>query len=48
MKALEGYYINLAAAAINKISVLDQLVTNNAKLAATNEDLVAMVKKLSN
>ena len=43
MKALEGYFNNLAAAAINKISVLEQLVTNNAKLAATNKDLVVIV-----
>ena len=48
MKDLEGYFYNLAAAAINKKSVLEKLVTNKSKLAATNEDLVAMVKKLSN
>ena len=47
MKDLEGYLDNLAASAINKKSVLEQLVTNNAKLTATNEDLVAIVKKLS-
>ena len=48
MKALEGYLGNLAAAAINEKSVLEQLVANKSKLAATNEDLVAMVKKISN
>ena len=47
MKALEGYFDNLAAAAVNKKSVLEQLVANNTKLAATNENLVAMVKKLT-
>ena len=45
MKALEVYFGNLVAAVINDKSVLKQLVTNNAKLAATNEDLVAIVKK---
>ena len=47
MKALEGYFNNLAAAVVNKKSVLEQLVVNNTKLAATNENLVAMVKKLT-
>ena len=44
MKALEVYFDNLAAINNNKKSVLDQLVTNNANLAATNEYLVAIVK----
>ena len=44
MKALEGYFDNLVAAAVNKKSVLEQLVANNNKLAATNEELVAIVK----
>ena len=48
MKALEGCFYNLAAVVINEKSVLVQLVTNNSKLAATNEDLVAMVKNLAN
>ena len=48
MKAIEGYFDNLAAAAVNKKSVLKKLVTNNTKLAATNENLVAIVKKLTN
>ena len=48
MKSLKRYFDNLSAAATNDKSVLEQLVANNAKLAATNEDLVAIVKKLSN
>ena len=44
MNSIEGYFDNLAAAAIMNKSVLDQLVAKNSKLAATNEDLVAMVK----
>ena len=48
MKALEGYFDNLAAAAVNEKSVLEQLVENNTKLAATNKNLVAIVKKLTN
>ena len=48
MKALEGYFYNLAAAAINYKSVLDKLMANNAKIAAINKDLVAIVKQLSN
>ena len=48
MKALEGYFNNLAAAAVNEKSVLEQLVMNNTKLAVTNKHLVAMVKKLTN
>ena len=48
MKSLEGYSDKLAATAISEKSVLEQLVTNNSKLAATNKDLVAMAKKLSN
>ena len=45
---LEGYFDNLAAAGFNKKSVLEQLPENNTKLAATNEDLVAIVKKWTN
>ena len=48
MKDLEGYFNNLAVAVINNKSVLEQQVANNAKLAATNENLVAIVKQLSN
>ena len=45
MKAVKWYFDNLAATTINEKSVLNQLVANNAKLAATNKDLVAIVKK---
>ena len=48
MKALEGYLNNLAAVAVNKKSFLYQLAENNTKLDATNENLVAIVKKLTN
>ena len=44
MKDIEGYFDNLVADAINEKSVLEQLVANNAKLAATNEELVAIGK----
>ena len=42
MESLEGYFDNIPAATVNNKSVLDQLVANNAKLAATNEELVAI------
>ena len=48
MKSIEGYFKNLTAAVINNKSLIEQLVTNDYKLAATNEDLVAVVKQLSN
>ena len=48
IKSLEGYFDNLAAAAVNETLVLEQLVVNNTKLAATNENLVAIVQKLTN
>ena len=47
MKAFERYFDYLVAAAINKKSVLDKLEDNNAKIAATNKDLVTIVNKLS-
>ena len=47
MKSLEGYFDNLTAAANNGKSVLDKLVAKNTKLAATNKNLVAIVKKLA-
>ena len=47
MKAMEGYFDNLAAAVVNEKLVLEQLVVNNTKLAANNESLVAMVKKMT-
>ena len=46
MKSLEGYFENLVDDAINKKSVLEKLVANNAKLSATNKDLVVIVKKI--
>ena len=48
MKVLKGYFDNLAAAAVKEKSVLEKLVANNTKLAATNENLFAIVKKLTN
>ena len=48
MEALEGYFENLAAAAVNEKSVLGQLVANNANIATTSKELVAIIKKLSN
>ena len=48
IKSLEGYFDNLAAATTNNKLVLEQLVANKAKLAATNEDLVTIIIKLSN
>ena len=48
LKHLEGYFDNLAAAAVNKKGVLQQLVSNNTTLSTSNESLVALVKKLSN
>ena len=44
MKDLEGHSENLAAVATNKKSVTEQLVDNNAKLTATNKEVVAIVK----
>ena len=48
MKAFEGYLDKLAVTATNKKLVLDQLLANNAKLAASNKDLVVIVKTLFN
>ena len=47
LKALEGYFDNLAAAT-NKKTVLEQLFASNANLIATNEELVAVIKYLTN
>ena len=44
MQALEGYFENLAVAAVNEELVIENLVANNIKLAASNKTLVAMVK----
>ena len=47
IKALEEYFNNLVAAAVNKNGVPQQLVLNNNTLATSNKSLVALVKKLS-
>ena len=47
LKALRGYFGNLAAAAVNEKGVLQKLVLNNTFLTTSNESLVALVKKLS-
>ena len=47
IKALEGYFDNLAAAAVNEKYVLQQLVLNNTTLATSNESLVDFVVKLT-
>ena len=46
MKALKGYFDNLAAASINKKSVLKQLPTDKCKLVTTNKEWVVMVKTI--
>ena len=48
MKDLDGYFDNLAATAVNEKSVLEELVANNTKLAATNKNLVTIFKKQTN
>ena len=45
LNSLEGYFENLATAINNDKTVLNQLDASNANLAATNEELVAVVKK---
>ena len=40
LKTLEGYFDNLAAAAVNWQGVLKQLMLNNTTLATINESLV--------
>ena len=48
LKSLGGYFCNLDAAETNKKKILEKLVASNAKLAATNEELVSVMKKLTN
>ena len=48
MKFLERSFDNLASVGVDKKSVLEQMVANNTKLAATNMNLVTIVKKLTN
>ena len=45
LKALEGYFDNLYTTSTNEKTVLEQLVARNAKLIATNKELVAVKKK---
>ena len=40
LKTLEGYFDNVAAAAVNKKGVLQKLVSNNTTLSMSNESLV--------
>ena len=47
MKSLEGSFDNLASVGVDEKSVLEQMVANNTKLAATNMNLVTIVKKLT-
>ena len=47
LNALEGYFDNLSAAATKDKTVIEKLVTSNAKLATTNEELVDVVKTLT-
>ena len=48
LKAFGGYFDNLAAATTNEKTVLEQIVASSAKLATTNKELMAVVKKLTN
>ena len=48
MKAIKGRFYNLVVRATNKKTVLEKLAASNAKLAAKNEELVAVVKNLTN
>ena len=43
IKALEGYFDNLAATVVNGKPVLQQLALNNTTLATSNESLVDLV-----
>ena len=47
LKALKGYFNNLASASMKEKGVIQQLVLNNTTLATSNERLVALIKKLS-
>ena len=47
-KALKGYVYNIYASVTNEKTILEQLFASNAKISATNEELVAVVKKLTN
>ena len=47
IQALEGYFDNFAAAAVNEKGVLQKLVLNNTTPTTSNEILVALVNKLN-
>ena len=47
MKALEGYFNNLAAASVNEKGVLQQLVLNNTPFTTSTGSLMDLVKKLN-
>ena len=47
IKPLEGYSDNLAAAAVNEKSVLQQLMLINTTLKTSNESFVALIKRLN-
>ena len=47
IKALEGYFDTLAAAAVNEKSMLQQMVLNNNTLTTSNEILVDLVKNIN-
>ena len=46
IKALEGYFHNLASASVKEKGVLQQMVLDNTTLTTSNESLVALIKKL--
>ena len=48
MKSLEGNFNNFPATAVNEKLVLKQMVANNTNLATTTDNLVIIVKKLTN
>lgn len=47
LASLEGYFDNLAAAAVNEKAVLESLVASNATLTTSNAELSATVTKLT-
>ena len=47
IKAFEGYFDNLSAAAVNEKPVLQKLVLNNITLSTSNDTLVALLKKVT-
>ena len=48
LKTLEGYFDNLAAAAVNGKGVLQKLALNNTTLSTSKVSLAALAKKLNN